>query len=134
MHIGTIYGDSNLDSFRDLVDLNDWLANTDHVGTAAWVKGDWDGDGFVNLVDLNAWLAETIAGGDGPAAVIPEPASLALLMAGGSLLLIRRRGRPSLLSPAPRDWRRLFVRRSKRVGGISSSRHANQYERSPPGR
>ena len=77
-------GDADLDGFRNLVDLNIWLAG----GVGTWSNGDLDGDGNINLVDLNIWLASP-SSAPFATSTIPEPATLWLVALGALVLLPR---------------------------------------------
>ena len=79
-------GDVNLDGEVNLLDLNAWLAD----GAGQWSNGDLNGDGAINLGDLNIWLASPSASPFAPS-TIPEPATLAVLIAGWGLTWRRRR-------------------------------------------
>jgi fibronectin-binding autotransporter adhesin len=89
-------GDADFSGKVDLTDLNTVL---NHLGVADshWTSGNFDGAATIDLTDLNDVLnnlgvslpnANSIAS---PAAATPEPASLAIMGAGVSLLLRRRR-------------------------------------------
>jgi len=102
-------GDANLDGVVDIQDLTD-VANHWQQSVTDWSQGDFDNSNFVDIQDLTAvannWQAGVGGGGAGggqsfndalaqisnfkPAA-IPEPASLALLTFGATLLRRRRR-------------------------------------------
>ena len=86
-------GDSNFDGTVNIADFNDVAAN---FGSAAgkWSLGDFNFDGVVNSLDLNA--IATNFGVTAPAAValgalVPEPASIAILLVATSGLMFRRR-------------------------------------------
>jgi hypothetical protein len=81
-------------------DLNLLLTsyNTDvHQDPTTGYVVDLNNDGTVNSGDLNLLLTDYGQGytsGGGPAAPIPEPATMLLLVVGGTCALIRRKGNP----------------------------------------
>ena len=81
-------GDANGDGLVDDDDLSILLAHwTGATGTdGRWATGDFNGNGAVSDPDLSILLANWT----GPGAV-PEPATLALVAAGGVLALRRQR-------------------------------------------
>jgi autotransporter-associated beta strand protein len=85
-------GDAALDGTVDINDLTIVLTNYGMTG-AVWTQGDFNYDGAVDINDLTILLSnygQTMAAG--PAAAVPEPASLVLLcVAGASLWLFARR-------------------------------------------
>ncbi|MFW6061786.1 MAG: dockerin type I domain-containing protein [Planctomycetota bacterium] len=93
-------GDANLDGQVNLSDLallsNNWGRSD---GSAVWQIGDFDGDGNVLASDLDLLAANW--SGDQPlqaaswmeTSAVPEPASLAVLLAAGGLLMRRRTAR-----------------------------------------
>ncbi len=86
----TLYGDANLDRQVNLLDFNRLAANFGSTG-AVWSQGDFTYDGVVNLADFNKLAAKFGMSAAGPevtpddwaslAAVVPEPASAAMLVA-----------------------------------------------------
>jgi autotransporter-associated beta strand protein len=112
-----LLGDTNIDGKVDATDLSKVLNNFGSA-TMAWTSGNFDGTATVDLTDLSYVLNnfgdtysspfDVMAGSvvtDGTAAdqaiaqdllsgnmiAVPEPASIGLLLAGGTLLLKRRR-------------------------------------------
>jgi hypothetical protein len=86
-------GDSNFDGTVNIADFNNVAAN---FGSAAgkWSLGDFNLDGVVNALDLNA--IATNFGVTAPAAVplgalVPEPASIAMVMIGMGFMRRRRK-------------------------------------------
>ena len=94
--VPALFGDANLDDTVDLNDLNTVLNNLGTT-TAAWSSGNFDGATTIDLTDLNEVLNHldtSIAGTNAsPATPAPEPASLAILLAGFPLLLAKPRRR-----------------------------------------
>jgi hypothetical protein len=92
----TIAGDTNLDSAVNSTDFNNLVAG--YGGSGIWGNGDFNYDGKINTIDFNdlagnfgAAVATPIAGAAvSLGAVVPEPATGAILGA-LSLLAIRRR-------------------------------------------
>ena len=81
---GAVAGDANLDGKVGIADL---VALADHYGQpGGWRDGDLNGDGIVGIADLTI-IADNYGRTSG--GVVPEPATLSLLAAGG-LALIRR--------------------------------------------
>jgi hypothetical protein len=91
-------GDANCDGAINSTDFNTVSANFNISSGADWFHGDFNYDGKVNALDFNALatnfgLIYTLAGASSPAlgTVVPEPASTALALGVGALLLRRRR-------------------------------------------
>lgn len=96
----TRYGDANLDGTVNLGDFNRLAANFGATNSF-WHRGDFNYDGNVNLSDFNLLAANFGLSAAGPevtpedwarlGAAVPEPTSVALLVAGAVALLPRRR-------------------------------------------
>ncbi|MEM6751011.1 MAG: PQQ-dependent sugar dehydrogenase [Planctomycetota bacterium] len=90
-----IAADANADGVVDLLDFDVLAANFGSTLSPTFADGDFNGDGVIDLLDFDILAqnfgatAPAVVGG-GPA-VIPEPASLVLLL-GGALAACRRRG------------------------------------------
>jgi alpha-amylase len=96
----TEYGDVNLDGKVDAADLDVLATNFDTAG--GWARADFNGDSLINLRDFYV-LARNwgygVSGGLAPASIslggvpltVPEPTVLAIGLAGGVILLRRRR-------------------------------------------
>jgi autotransporter-associated beta strand protein len=128
----TYAGDADLDGDADGVDIGAWATNftgeLGGTGSMVWTQGDWDYDGDVDGVDAGLWAQAFTGelGGNGlgdvvvnspniaPGAgailrgmgitVVPEPAGL-LLLAGGALLIPRRRSARSRVRSRDRFMR-----------------------------
>lgn len=91
----TYNGDSNLSGTVDSTDFNAFLAGYGISSGGTWANGDFNYDDKVNTLDFNQLAgnfgATPIPGGS-LGAVVPEPASLSMLIA-GLLLTSRRRNR-----------------------------------------
>ncbi|HWB54804.1 MAG TPA: dockerin type I repeat-containing protein, partial [Tepidisphaeraceae bacterium] len=88
----TWIGDLNMDGFVTATDFN-WMSP---VGTtnAGWANGDFNYDGIVNADDYALFqlgLAES--GGQNISTVVPEPATLAILIGNALICSSRRRNR-----------------------------------------
>ncbi len=91
-----IIGDLNGDGFVGIADLNIVLGNWNLTVTPGdLLAGDAqdDGTGFVGIADLNVVLGNWNAGTPPGPAVVPEPASLALLTMAGGAIISRRRSK-----------------------------------------
>ena len=89
----TINGDANLNG---AVDTSDFTRLANHFGQSAagWSDGDFNRDGVVNVLDLNALathFGQTMTSA-ALGSLVPEPASISLLL-GIALLAPRRRRR-----------------------------------------
>jgi len=99
-----ILGDFDDSGLTNLIDINAFvLAITDPVAYAAQYPqvdflgtGDFTGNGTVNLEDIPGFVAVVaggggFAGGDSLYAAVPEPTTLAVLLAASAMLIRRRR-------------------------------------------
>jgi hypothetical protein len=85
-------GDAGKDNLVGADDLAALLANWGTLSGKSWPDGDFDGDGGVGFVDISILAANWGWDSASPSpTAVPEPASLAVL-AGGVSLLLRRRG------------------------------------------
>ncbi|MFB3892923.1 MAG: putative Ig domain-containing protein [Phycisphaerae bacterium] len=83
-------GDANLDG---IVDMADYVAWFDGFGSgAAWQEGDFNHDGMVDMADYVLWFSHY---GQDDTGTVPEPATLALVLAGALMIWRRRRWRRS---------------------------------------
>ena len=100
----TAPGDANLDFTVDAADLNTLALNWQQSVTG-WDKADFNNDGMVNAADLNLLALSWQFGVNPPslasledafaealAATVPEPGTLAILVAGGLAMGRRHRG------------------------------------------
>ena len=85
--------DFNLDGFVDGNDLAVWQANLGMAGDATTAHGDANGDLNVDGDDLLVWQQQFTGGPPTPAAAVPEPAGLALLLCAAAALPLSRRRR-----------------------------------------
>ena len=90
-----LLGDANADGTVDLTDLSTVLNNFG-AATSSWTSGNFDGAAAVDLTDLSEVLnnfGATNAGASeaGAAVATPEPAALGMVLAGGALVMWRRR-------------------------------------------
>ncbi|MFM7245433.1 MAG: PEP-CTERM sorting domain-containing protein, partial [Planctomycetaceae bacterium] len=86
-------GDTNIDWSIDILDAANFLAlcKFDTGLPATWIEGDFSYDGIVDILDAADFFATGLydlgtynaAPGMGGVAAVPEPASLALAVAGG---------------------------------------------------
>jgi autotransporter-associated beta strand protein len=93
------YGDANLDGIVNGDDLGQFLFGKANPAQATWLNGDFNNDGAVNGDDLGLFLSGKAAygtngpllagggGNGGGAAAVPEPGSVALLVAGAGAAL-----------------------------------------------
>ncbi|MEZ6193614.1 MAG: hypothetical protein R3C45_20290 [Phycisphaerales bacterium] len=92
--IGSLVGDLNGDGFVGIEDLNIVLGHWNQsVSPGSYALGDPSGDGFVGIEDLNSVLGNWNAGtppSDTP--IVPEPATLTVLLAASIISLTRRTG------------------------------------------
>jgi hypothetical protein len=83
-------GDSNFDHQVDVVDLGILATNYGALSGVSVQNGDFNGDGTVDVVDLGL-LATSYGQSYSAGDIVPEPASLALLMFGGLMANRRKR-------------------------------------------
>ena len=91
-----IPGDANRDGKVDGSDVTilagNWQVGVGGVGGATWGMGDFNGDGAVDGSDVTILAGNWQAGVTTAAASVPEPSTLALLLAAiGSFLIWKRR-------------------------------------------
>jgi hypothetical protein len=82
-------GDANFDRHVDVVDLGVLATNYGLTGKA-WQAGDFNGDGSVDVVDLGL-LATSYGGSYSAADVVPEPATLSLMVLAAGAMTRRNR-------------------------------------------
>ena len=81
--MATYAGDFNLDGVVDNADMDIWKMN--FGGGTDWQMGDANYDGVINGLDRDLWqqnLGKPALQGSGAAAAVPEPGTLAMLVAG----------------------------------------------------
>jgi hypothetical protein len=81
--VPSMAGDANCDGTVDIADLSILLTNFDKSGMA-WSDGDFDGSGTVAIDDLSKTLTnfdKTVVGAGPSRYAVPEPASIAILLA-----------------------------------------------------
>jgi hypothetical protein len=96
----TLLGDSNMDGSVDSNDFALLAANYGKTGQQ-WLDGDYNYDGTVNALDFNALATNygaapingAIADSAPLGAVVPEPATIGLLLVGGFMFAAQRRNR-----------------------------------------
>lgn len=89
----TLSGDANLDGVVNTTDFNALAANF-NGSSKVWLSGDFNYDGQVNALDFNALASDfgaPLPSAPTLGALVPEPASLAMLSVTGILLRRRRR-------------------------------------------
>jgi hypothetical protein len=84
---GALPGDANYDDVVDVGDLGILAGNWGTTEGGQWKKGDYNGDGAVDVGDLG------ILAGNWGSSAVPEPTALALLTAGWTVTVLRRRRR-----------------------------------------
>jgi autotransporter-associated beta strand protein len=97
--VRTYYGDADLNGQVNITDFNALAANYGNTTTGIWATGDFNYDGVVNALDLNAIatnfgatpLLSSALPGQALGALVPEPASLGVLVAVAALGMRRRR-------------------------------------------
>ncbi|NQU75076.1 MAG: PEP-CTERM sorting domain-containing protein, partial [Planctomycetes bacterium] len=85
-----LLGDLNLDEIVNIFDFAIFVTNYGASGEVDWTDGDLDFDTDVDIFDF-AILQTNFGASNAPATATPEPATLALLALGGSVMLRRRR-------------------------------------------
>jgi cyclophilin family peptidyl-prolyl cis-trans isomerase len=90
--------DYNRNSVVDMLDYQLWKST---IGSTTDASADGNGNGVVDAGDYTIWRnAINLLGGQGAAAVVPEPAgSVLILSAGAALLLARPRRSPCAAAP-----------------------------------
>jgi GH35 family endo-1,4-beta-xylanase len=86
-------GDYNSDGVVNAADYTVWR---DTLGSSTDLRADGNGDGMIDAPDYDAWVARfgnVYSGGAGSAAAVPEPNTMALVIAGGFALAFCRRRR-----------------------------------------
>ena len=99
----TYYGDANIDGTVDTIDFNNLAANFG-ASNKSWLQGDFNYDGTADTIDFNLLASnfgQTLTA-DSPAepadrALVPEPTTLAMLLAIAAQTARRRRCAAALL-------------------------------------
>src|SRR5206468_3676501 len=90
----TAFGDANLDGTVDTTDFNNLASNFSGSGKV-WTQGDFNYDGTVDTTDFNLLASNFSFTVSGPGALasslVPEPASLSVLLVGSTFLSGRNR-------------------------------------------
>ena len=90
----TVVGDASLDGTVSSADFNQFIAGYGTLSNARWTQGDFDGDGKVTTMDFNllaGQFGQSLPASASLGSVVPEPASLGLLLT--PLMLTVRRTR-----------------------------------------
>jgi len=87
-----VVGDSDMDGNVGVADLNALLSNWNLHTSVGLAGGDFNLDGWVGVDDLSLLLNNWGSSSSPPLAIVPEPVSAVWLLAGASLLALRRRG------------------------------------------
>lgn len=88
------YADANLDGVVDFTDFQVLLDHWQKTGQG-WAGGDWNGDGVTDFLDFQTLLDNWNPSGQNfsSGSQTPEPATVALLLAGGLFVVLRRQRR-----------------------------------------
>ncbi len=90
----TFFGDANLDGEFDSGDLIEVFQAGEYedgvAGNSVWATGDWSGDGEFDTTDLVAAFQDGgyELGPQPPAVSVPEPATIALILAGWAMISV----------------------------------------------
>jgi hypothetical protein len=79
-----------------VVNAADYTVWRDTLGSSTDLRADGNGDGVIDAPDYDAWVARygnVYSGGAGSGAAVPEPNSMAIVIAGGFALACCRRRR-----------------------------------------
>jgi len=90
----TVVADASLDGVVSSNDFNLLAANYGKLTAARWTQGDFNNDGKVTTLDFNLLagnFGQSLPPGASLGAVVPEPASAGLIIAGMALVMRKRR-------------------------------------------
>ena len=89
---GDANGDGKVDGSDVTILAGNWQKGVDDGLTATWAEGDFNGDGKVDGSDVTILAGNWQYGVEAAASAVPEPGTIALLLAAlASLLIVRRR-------------------------------------------